>query len=107
MKYLITATEGPGFFASDEMAELLENMILPSLQELVDMEEEGEIIGGLPVGDRAFVFIVDSDSHDDLDRMLRSLPLWGLLEWEVTPLQDFDLRAAQEREILKGLKQKS
>ena len=107
MKYLVTGTEGPGFYSSDEAIEMLQDVILPAFDELEALETEGALVGGSPVGERAFVFIVEADSHDDVDRTLRSLPIWGALEWEVSPLQDFESRASQEREILKDLKKKS
>ncbi len=107
MKYLVTGTEGPGFFSSDEALEILENVVLPAFDELEQLEGEGALVGGVPVGERSFVFIVEADSHDDVDRTLRALPMWGAMEWEVTPLQDFESRALQEREILKDLKKKS
>ena len=107
MKYLVTGSEGPGFFSSDEVVDMLQNIVLPTFDEIEELESEGALVGGVPVGERAFVFIVEADSHDDVDRTLRSLPIWGVLEWEVTPLQDFESRAAQEREILKDLKKKS
>jgi len=107
MKYLVIGNEGPGFFSSEEAIEMLENIVLPAFDELEELEGEGSIVGGVPVGERAFAFIVEADSHDDVDRTLRSLPIWSALEWEVTPLQDFESRAQQEREILKDLKKKS
>jgi hypothetical protein len=33
--------------------------------------------------------------------------MWGAMEWEVVPLQDFESRSALEREILKDLKNKN
>jgi muconolactone delta-isomerase len=107
MKYLVTGTEGPGFFSSDEAIEILENVVLPAFSELEELESDGVIVGGVPIGERSFVFIIEADSHDDVDRTLRSLPMWGAMEWEVTPLQDFESRSALEREILKDLKKKS
>jgi len=104
MKYLVIGNEGPGFFSAEEAIEMLENIILPTFEELEELENEGALVGGIPVGERAFAFILEADSHDDVDRILRSLPIWSALEWEVTPLQDFQLRAQQEREILKELK---
>ena len=62
------------------------------------------IAGGLPVGDRAFVFIVEAKSNDELDQMIRSLPMWGELNWEVTALQTFNARAKQERQAVRDLK---
>jgi muconolactone delta-isomerase len=104
MKYLVIGSEGPGFCSDEEAVDVLESVVIPAFEELKELEDEGTIVGGLPVGDRGFVFVADAESHDDLDRMLRSLPIWGVLEWEVTPLQDFGARADQERTILKNLK---
>jgi hypothetical protein len=36
--------------------------------------------------------------------MLRSIPAWGVLNWEVNALQTFAGRAAQEREIVEEFK---
>ena len=107
MKYLVMGTEGPGFFSADEAIEILENVVLPAFSELEELESDGAIVGGVPIGERSLVFIIEADSHDDVDRTLRSFPMWGAMEWEVTPLQDFESRSAQEREILKDLKKKS
>ncbi len=103
MKYLVMGTEGPGFFSPEEEAQVLEDVVLPTFKFLIDMEEEGRVVGGLPVGDRAFVFIIEAESNDDVDRLIRSMPMWGALEWEVTPLQDFTNRADAEREVLTKL----
>jgi len=68
------------------------------------LEKEGKILaGGLPVGDRAFVFIVEAASNQQLDELLRSIAAWGVLKWQVTALQFFAGRAAQERIIVKQL----
>jgi hypothetical protein len=104
MKYLVTGTEGVGFFSADEAIEILENVVLPAFSDLEELESDGAIVGGVPIGERSFVFIIEADSHDEVDRTLRTLPVWGAMEWEVTPLQDFESRSAQEREILQDLK---
>jgi muconolactone delta-isomerase len=107
MKYLVIGSEGPGFSSPEEAAQVLETLVLPSFAALLALESKGKILaGGLPVGERTFVFIVDAPSHEELDRLLRDLPMWGTLEWDVTPLQTFRARAAQERGALKQIKQK-
>jgi Muconolactone delta-isomerase len=84
----------------------LEKGILPSFDAVKKLEEDGKILaGGLPVGDRVFTFIAEATSHEELDRMLRNIPAWRVLQWEVTPLQSITARAAQEREIIEELKQ--
>ncbi len=105
MKYLVIGSEGPGFASPEETVEVLEAGILPTFDALMKLEEENKIIaGGLPVGDRAFVFIAEAESNEELDRMLRSIPAWGVLKWEVSALQTFAGRAAQEREIVEELR---
>lgn len=103
--YLVVGSEGPGFTSPEEAIQILEKGILPTFDALMKLQEEKKIIaGGLPIGDRAFVFIVEASSNDEVDRLLRNLPAWGALKWKVTALESFAGRAAQEREILNELK---
>jgi hypothetical protein len=107
MRYLVVGSGGPGFASRDETVEVLESVVLPSFTEIIRLEKEMKIIaGGLPVGDRSFVFIVEAKSNDELDRMLRRIPMWGTLDWEVTALQTFSGRAEQERQVVEELKKK-
>jgi hypothetical protein len=69
---------------------VLEEIIPPSFDQLITLEKKKKILdGGLPAGDRAFVFIAETSSNEELDQMLRKLPMWGSLDWEVTALQTF------------------
>ena len=105
MKYLVLASGGPGFASPEEALEILQDTILPSFKELISLEKRKKIIaGGLPVGERAIVFIAEARSNDELDQMLRKLPLWGEFDWEVTALQTFNGRAKQERQAVQELK---
>ena len=107
MRYLVTGSEGPGFASPEEAVEILEEVVLPTFDVLLKLEAQKKIAaGGLPVGDRAFVFIAEAASNEELDRLLRSLPAWGVLEWQVTPLQSFAGRAAQERDVVKRFKKR-
>lgn len=105
MRYLVSGSEGPGFASPEETLAVLEKGILPTFDALLKLETEKRIVaGGLPVGDRAFVFIAEAASNEELDGLLRSIPAWGVLKWQVTPLQSFAGRAAQERDVVKRLK---
>jgi muconolactone delta-isomerase len=105
MKYLVVGSGGPGFASPEEAIKVLGEIILPSFDQLIKLERQEKILaGGIPIGDRAFVFIVEASSNEELDQMLRKLPMWGSLDWEVTALQTFAGRAAQERSIVKELK---
>ena len=107
MKYMVSGSEGPGFASPEEAVEILEEVVLPTFDVLMKLEAQKKIVaGGLPVGDRAFVFIVEAASNEELDRLLRSIPAWGVLEWQVTPLQSFAGRAAQERDLVKQFKKR-
>ena len=108
MKYLVVGSEGPGFSSPEEVITVLQNGILPTFDALMKLEAEKKIIaGGLPVADRAFVFILEARSNEEADEVLRKLPAWGALKWTVTPLQSFEGRAAQERKVLAELQKKT
>lgn len=104
MKYLVSASGGPGFSSPDEAADILEEEILPTFDALIALEKEGKILaGGLPVGERSFAFVAEAASNDELDKMLRGIPAWGVFEWQVTPLQSFAGRAAVEKAFVEGV----
>jgi hypothetical protein len=106
MRYLVSATEGPGCSYPEETLEALENRVLPAFETLSRLEDENKILGGgVPVGERALVFIVEADSHEEVDRLVRCLPIWGGLYWKIVPLQTFRGRALQEREFAQRLSQ--
>jgi muconolactone delta-isomerase len=110
MKYLVSGSDGPGFATPEEALQLLEKVVVPSLDAMNKLQAEKRILaGGLKVGERAFVFVAEAESNEKLDRMLREIPFWGMVRWEVTPLEGFDTRAAEERVMmtrLKGAKKK-
>jgi hypothetical protein len=106
MQYLVSAVGGPGFMTPAETLQALEDLVLPLFDSLMRWSAEKKILaGGVPVGQRAMVFIVEAASHGELDRMLRSLPMWSRFTWDVTPLETFNGRAAQEREYVQRLAQ--
>jgi Muconolactone delta-isomerase len=105
MKYLVSGFDGPGFATPEETLQRLEDVVLPSLDALKRLEAEKRILaGGIKVGQRAFVFVAEAESNEKLDRMLREIPFWGILKWEVTPLESFETRAEEERTITARLK---
>jgi len=105
MKYLVVGSGGPGFASPEEAAEVLQSVILPTFKQIIEWEKKKKITsGGLPLGDRTLVFIVEAKSNDEVDQLLRKLPVWGELDWEVTALQTFSGRAKQERQALREIK---
>lgn len=105
MKYLVIGSEGPGFASPQEAVNILESIVIPSFDALIQLEKQGKILaGGLPVGDRAFVFIMEAASNAEVDELLRNLPMWGSLKWKVTALQSIEGRATKERDVIQKIK---
>ena len=96
---------GPLPPSPEQAIALLEQTVIPHFEYVLRLKTEGKILaGGLPVGDRAFVFIIEAPSNDEPDRIVRDMPAWGLLEWKVTPLQSVEARAEMERKVVQALK---
>lgn len=105
MQYLVEATRGPLPASPEQMVALLEGTVIPHFEYMIRLRTEGKILaGGLPVGDRAFVCIIEAASNDEADRFVRDMPAWGLLDWKVTPLQSIEARAEMERKVVQTLK---
>ena len=105
MQYLVEAARGPLPASPEQAITLLEGTIIPHFEYMVELKSQGKLLaGGLPVGDRAFVCIIEAASNDEADRIVRDMPAWGVLEWKVTPLQSVEARAEMERKVLQTLK---
>ena len=105
MQYLVEGTGGPGFANAAEALTVLESEILPGFETMIRMEAEGKILaGGLPVGERAFVFVIEAANNDEADKLIRAIPSWPVLQWKMTPLQSLSARADIERGVVASLK---
>jgi hypothetical protein len=108
-KYLVIGDYiDPGLLAPPQQtAKLIENAVLPSFDILAKWEAEKKVSGGLYVGERKVVFIIEAESNDELDKFLYTLPMWGVLKWTVSPLQTFSARGVEDKagiEMLKSMK---
>jgi muconolactone delta-isomerase len=70
----------------ERLAKVVEQMITPSLEQLVQWEQEGRVHGGGFTAARGAAFIMEADSSEEVDQLLTSLPYWGLVKVEVKPL---------------------
>ena len=105
MQYLVEGARGPLPPLPEQAIALLEGTVIPAFEYVIRLRREGKVLaGGLPVGDRAFVCIIEAASNDEADRIVRDMPTWGLLEWKITPLQSFEARAEMERKVVQTLK---
>ena len=106
MKYLVVGDfidPGP-MMSPPQVAQMLETAILPSLDMLTKWEADNRIHGGIFVGDRKGVFVIEAESNGELDKMIMSLPMWGLMKWTVSPLHTFAGRAAQDKMNVEKIK---
>ena len=105
MQYLVEGARGPLPASPEQALALLEGTVIPHFEHVIKLKTEGKILaGGVPVGDRAFVFIIEAASNDEADRIVRDMPAWGLLEWKVTALQSVEARAEMERKVVQALR---
>ena len=88
MRFLVTidgSDIGVGM-PPERLAQVIEQMVIPSLEQLAQWEREGRIYGGGYTAARGGVFMIDADSSEEVDRLLTSLPYWGLVKIDVKPL---------------------
>ena len=77
MQYLVEGARGPLPPSPEQAIALLEQTVIPHFEYVIRLKTEGKILaGGLPVGDRAFVFIIEAPSNDGADRIVRDMPAW-------------------------------
>ncbi len=70
----------------EQLAKVVEQMVVPSIAQLAQWEQEGRIHGGGYTAARGGVFIMDADSSEEVEDLLTSLPYWGLVKVDVKPL---------------------
>ena len=88
MRFLVTidgSDIGVGM-PPERLGQVIEQMVIPSLEQLAQWEREGRIHGGGYTAARGGVFMIDADSNEEVDRLLTSLPYWGLVKIDVKPL---------------------
>ncbi len=108
MKYYVKGEyiDAGSLLPPQQLVRLYETTILPSLEAIANLEEERKIIvAGAFTGDRAGVFIVEAESNEEVSKLLIRLPFWGLVKWEVIPLDSFRNRAQMERQAVERLKE--
>jgi hypothetical protein len=73
---------------------LIENYIFPTLEMCRKLREERKILAGGPIiGTIGIAMIVEAASALELDGIIDNLPVWPMMETNVTPLTTFEDRA--------------
>ena len=106
MRYLVTleSIDDGGMTPPKETAALIENAVIPSLKALAEMEKGGKLKGGVMAGRRGVAMIMDADSNEALSDTLRLLPLWGMAELDIVPLESFEHRIQADGQAAQMMK---
>jgi muconolactone delta-isomerase len=89
----------------DKMVDLITNVIIPSHEAMVKLQKDKKIIGGgIVAGARAGYMLFEADSNEEVTRMVQSIPFWGLLNWDVIPLESFEHRLQQDKMFIEQMK---
>ena len=65
---------------------MLTDQIIPSLEMLEAWEKEHRVMGGFFEGQRSGTMIIEAEDNMELDRMLASLPIMGVYDVDVAPV---------------------
>ena len=88
MRFLVTidgSEIGVGM-PPERLGHIVEQMVVPSIEQLTQWEQEGRIYGGGYTAAKGGAFIIDADSSEEMEQLLTSLPYWGLVKVDVKPL---------------------
>ncbi len=106
MLYLVTMESlETGLLPPQQNAQIIERAIIPGLEAITKLEAEKKVLaGGVFVGARRGVIIVEAASNEELGELLQSLPFWGVMKIDVTPLESMEYRLSLTRKSLERLK---
>ena len=107
MRFLVTI-DGSDIGAGmppDQLAPMVNHMVVPSLEQLAQWEQEGRIHGGGHAAARSGVFVIDADSVEEVDQLVTSLPYWGIVKVDVKPLIPTSVMVERGRRVSQRLQE--
>jgi muconolactone delta-isomerase len=106
VSYLVSGTwvEVGALVTPEQVAQFLEQAVIPSLEVFARWEEQGKIVGGVFAGERETAFVLDAGSAEEVGQLLTSLPFWGMMKWQVRPLQSMRSTVEREQGLLQQIK---
>ncbi len=87
----------------EENKEILENKILPSIDMLISMEEEGMLSGGFFGGQRSAAFVMSVEDEETLDDTVSQLPCSDIFDIETVHMESLKQARERDLEVLKTL----
>jgi muconolactone delta-isomerase len=103
MHYLVMIenNETAAPLSKQQRVQLLEQMVVPTLEACAKLESEQKIVaGGVAAGAGSIMLVIEAASNEELNQLVQSLPAWGAMKTAVTPLQSFAERVAYHRETV-------
>ena len=107
MRFLVTidgSDIGVGM-PPERLAQVVEQMVVPSLEQLGQWEQKGRIHGGGYTAARGGVFMMDADSSEEVEQLVTSLPYWGLVKVDVKPLIPTSVMVERGRRVSQRLQE--
>ncbi|MDW5563796.1 MAG: hypothetical protein SA339_11265 [Methanomassiliicoccus sp.] len=95
--------------SAEEAMYMLSDQIIPSLEMLEEWERDHKVMGGFFEGQRSGTLVLEAEDNMELDRMLASLPMMGVYDVDIAPVQrigsalDRDRRIVRETRVAAGL----
>lgn len=90
--------------SSEEATYMLTDQIIPSLEMLEGWEKEHRVMGGFFEGQRSGTLIIEAEDNMELDRMLASLPMMGVYDVDVAPVQRIGSALDRDRRIVREMR---
>jgi hypothetical protein len=88
----------------EEKRTIVEKMIIPSIEMLLEMEGEGMLSGGFFEGQRGAAFVMSVQDGETIDNALAALPCSGIFDMEVMPLEPLKEALTRDRKFIQGKK---
>ena len=75
----------------DQLVGVIREAVLPSVERLLELKAQRKVLtGDYPVGQRAIVLVIETDSEEELYEILEALPLDEVAQPNVTPLKSYE-----------------
>jgi len=106
MLYLIIGEPRENVFPMppEQLVGFMENTVFPSLESLDRLAREKVVTGGAFTGKPGLAMIVDVQSHEELNKLLASLPFAPFSKMEVMPLVAFGSQIETMRGVVQNIK---
>src|SRR2546430_1317626 len=102
MRFSVSAAwvEVGALLPPEQVIQVIEQSVIPSLEMLAQWEKEGRIQGGVFAAEREGVFLLEAASAEEVGALLTQLPFWGMVKWHVRPLQSTASVVERERALI-------